>query len=299
VTEVSVRRLRVTGGELAYVETGSTEAPPVVLLSGGFTSSFFWRSLVQLFSPFLRVLVPDPPGSDWSYAEPDAEGWPARHARAVRELLDHLGIDRFALGGHGPGGAIAQVLALDGGVEALLLMDTVASGAPPAPVIRSLRDALAAGGPVDPEAWARALLEAGTVRPERRSANVVEAYRRPFAGGDGRERLTRVVASYDASDVAGLEPRLAALDFPALVLWGEEDAFVPPSVAERVGEVLPRAAVALLPGCGHLLLEDAAETVAPLVFGWLRSRYLKLEHRHEGGPVTVSLGRRPPGEEGP
>jgi len=63
--------------------------------------------------------------------------------------------------------------------------------------------------------------------------------------------------------------------------------------------VLPRASVALLPGCGHFLLEDATETVAPLMFQWLRSQYLKVEHRHEpAGPVTVYLGRRPPGEGG-
>ncbi len=28
------------------------------------------------------------------------------------------------------------------------------------------------------------------------------------------------------------------------------------------------------------------------------SQYLKVEHRHETGPVTVFLGRRPPGEGG-
>ena len=32
------RRVRVPSGELAVVEAGDPEAPPVVLLSGGFTS---------------------------------------------------------------------------------------------------------------------------------------------------------------------------------------------------------------------------------------------------------------------
>jgi hypothetical protein len=49
-----------------------------------------------------------------------------------------------------------------------------------------------------------------------------------------------------------------------------------------------------LPGCGHFLLEDAPETVAPLMFQWLRSQYLGISHGHEEGPVTVTLGRRPP-----
>jgi hypothetical protein len=55
--------------------------------------------------------------------------------------------------------------------------------------------------------------------------------------------------------------------------------------------------VALLPGCGHLILEDAPETVGPLIFEFLRSRYLGAPHTHTGGPVAVDLGRRPPDKE--
>lgn len=88
------------------------------------------------------------------------------------------------------------------------------------------------------------------------------------------------------------EARLSGLEIPALVIWGEDDAVVDVSNAERLGDLLPMAAVALLPGCGHHVLADAPETVASLVFQWLRSRYLRIEHRHESGPVVVELGRR-------
>jgi hypothetical protein len=47
-------------------------------------------------------------------------------------------------------------------------------------------------------------------------------------------------------------------------------------------------------------LEDAPERVGPILFQWLRTKYLKVEHRHEpdAGPIAVTLGRRPPGEGG-
>lgn len=291
------RRVVVPGGQMAFVEAGDPEAPPVVLLSGGFTSSFLWRDLVPMFSPFLRVIAPDLLGSGDSVAEPAADLTLAAHTRTVRALLERLGIERFALAGHGHGGGVAQLVAQDAGVEALLLVDSIAFDAWPAPGVRALRETLARGGRVDPEGWVRAMVEAGTSRSERRSPEVIAGYTRPFAGADGLERLARVAASFDGEGLSGSEPRLAALDVPALVLWGEDDPFVPAEMAERLGEVLPRAAVALLPGCGHLLLEDAFETVAPLMFRWLQSQYLKLEHRHEGGPVTVTLGRRPPEED--
>ena len=71
---------------------------------------------------------------------------------------------------------------------------------------------------------------------------------------------------------------------------------LPAELAERLGDALPWSSVALLPGCGHFLLEDAPETVGPLIVQWLRTRYLQLPqaHAHEGGAVTVELGRRPP-----
>jgi hypothetical protein len=48
--------------------------------------------------------------------------------------------------------------------------------------------------------------------------------------------------------------------------------------------------VALLPGCGHLVMEDAPDTVVGLVSQFLRRQYLKEEHGH-GGPVRVFLER--------
>jgi hypothetical protein len=53
--------------------------------------------------------------------------------------------------------------------------------------------------------------------------------------------------------------------------------------------------VALLPGCGHFVGEDAWQTVGPLLYEFLRLRYLKDAHGHvEPGPVPVFLERPPP-----
>ena len=78
------------------------------------------------------------------------------------------------------------------------------------------------------------------------------------------------------------------------MLWGEEDSFLPVALAERLGDVFDGSMVALLPGCGHLVTEDAPQTVAPLLYEFLRLRYLGESHQHpEGptGPVPVFLHR--------
>jgi pimeloyl-ACP methyl ester carboxylesterase len=298
VTWIDKRRVRVSGGEFAAIDDGDSEAPPVVLLAGGMTSSYAWRRLIPMLSPFMRVIAPDLLGSGDSEAADGADLRLPSHADHVRELLGALGVDRYALVGHGHGGGVAQLIALDGNVDALVLIDAIAFDAWPAPRMRELKARLVELGPEQVDTWLSEMLDAGTKRAQLTTADVHE-YVRPFAGPGGLERFRRVAASFDGEGLTDLEPRLAGLEIPVFILWGEDDTFVLPENAERLADVLPWSSVALLPGCGHFLLEDAADTVAPLIFKWLQRQYMKVEHRHEtdAGPVVVTLGRRPPGEE--
>jgi pimeloyl-ACP methyl ester carboxylesterase len=291
------RRVQTRQGAIAVVDLGDPEAPPLVLLAGTLTSSYLWRNLAPLLASSMRVIAPDLLGSGDSATVDDADLTLRGHAASLREALERLGIERFALVGHADGGGVAQLLALDVPVEALVLIDAIAFDAWPPDAIRDLRRAIDGGEEIDAPSRARELLATGVSHHERLSESDLDAYVAPFEGPDGGRRFRRAIASLDGHGLTGLEPRLASLDVPALVMWGEDDAFVDPGVAERLGDVLPRASVALLPGCGHLLLDDATETVVPLLFQWLRSSYLGVEHRHETGPIAVEIGRRPMGED--
>jgi len=288
-----VRRVVVSGGELAVVEAGDEENPAVVLLAGGLRSSHLWRNLVPLLAPWMHVLAVDLLGSGASDSPPGADLRLPAHAGYVREALRALGIGRFAVVGHGHGGGVAQLVALGGGADALVLLDSIAFDAWPGPAIAELRERSGTFDRAAVETWLRVAVGTGTSHPDRLSEQDVEGYLAPFAGEDGVERFERVVASLDGVGLVGLEQRLAELEIPALVLWGEEDRFLPAKLAERLGDALPMATIALLPGCGHLVLDDAPETVAPLIFQYLRSRYLGTPHVHDAGTVTVQLGRPP------
>jgi len=299
VTWTEKRRARVEGSELAFVDAGDPEAPTVVLLHGHLTSSFVWRHLVPMLAPWMRVIAPDLPGRGDSGIAGDADLSLGGQVRTVRALLAALHVGRFAAIGHASGGGIAQLLAVDGGVEALVLVDTIAFDAWPSDRMRDIQRGLPIADEARVQAWVRGAFDVGMSHRDRLSDADLDEYLRSFRGEEGVRTFVRVLSALDGRGLEGLEPRLAALEIPVLVLWGDEDAFVDVGLAERLGDVLPRASVALLPGCGHFLLEDAPDTIAPLMFQWLRSQYLKVEHRHEvAGPVTVYLGRRPPGEGG-
>jgi pimeloyl-ACP methyl ester carboxylesterase len=287
-------RARLDAGEIAFVDEGDPAAPAVVLLSGGLTSSYLWRQLVPLLSPFMRVIAPDLLGSGDSESPEGADLGLEAHTRNVRALLEHLGVERSAVAGHGRGGGIAQLVAVAGGVDALILIDSVAFDAWPSETIVELRDGLDGVDDGFIRSWFERLFEMGMGHRDRLSDADLHEYLRPFAGPGGAERFMRVARALDGRGLVGLETQLETLEIPSIILWGEDDAFLPAELAERLGDALPMSSVALLPGCGHFLLEDAPDTVVPLIFQWLRRMYLGVPHGHEEGPVTVQLGRRPP-----
>jgi pimeloyl-ACP methyl ester carboxylesterase len=88
---------------------------------------------------------------------------------------------------------------------------------------------------------------------------------------------------------------LAALEIPALLLWGEDDDVVPVAVGEELNDAIPTSTLGVVPGCGHDLLAEAAPTIAPMILEYLRARYLRAPHAHaDEGIVRIQLERRPP-----
>ncbi|MGN6586067.1 MAG: alpha/beta fold hydrolase [Solirubrobacterales bacterium] len=93
---------------------------------------------------------------------------------------------------------------------------------------------------------------------------------------DHYDRRTRkaVLALYRATDDPGgmsqaLSRLFADRDVPALVIWGEGDAYLPSSYAARQREAFPSADVHVLPASGHWPFADAPETVERLLTEFL------------------------------
>ncbi|HEY6568139.1 MAG TPA: alpha/beta hydrolase [Actinomycetota bacterium] len=281
-------------GELAYLDEG--DGPVVLLLHGFPTSSALWREFVPLLAGRFRVIAPDLMGSGDSLPAEGSSLDLAAHAAAIRSLLTHLDVDRFAAVGHGEGGGVAQLLALDGsGVDALVLIDSVAFDAWPSIEIRDAQQ----HRPMTPaivETTVRSVFDAGMAHGERLPDEVFDAYLRPWRTDDGAARFVRVLAGIDGQGLEGREDELGAIGFPVLILWGEDDPSLPVAVAERLNDAMPSSTLGLLPGCGHLLPEEAPETIGPMIAGYLRARFLMEPHGHDHneGVVMLQLERRPP-----
>ena len=160
VSWIEKSRARLSVGEIAFVDAGDPEAPAVLLLSGGFTSSYVWRHLVPMLSPFMRAIAPDLLGSGRLRVaggrRPAARAAREHHARAAGAPRDRTVRRRRSR----PRRRDRAARRARRGREALVLIDSIAFDAWPSPSIAELRERV----DVDPafiRSWFDGFFDAG------------------------------------------------------------------------------------------------------------------------------------------
>ena len=274
------RTVDVGGHAMAYVDEGS--GPPVLLVHGNPTWSFYYRSLLRALPPLgLRAIAPDHIGMGRS-DKPSTAQYPHTLSRRVADFgafVDSLGLSEpVSLVVHDWGGAIALAWAVDhvDRVDKLLVLNTGAFPIPPGKrlpwslsaarlplvgdvAVRRLnafsRGALVMGtGRRWLDAEARAGLLAPYDTPEHRVA--VAEFVRDIPRGPGDPAY---------AVLARTESRLHLLrDKPAVVCWGMQDPVFDGVVLDHLLHFLPQAEVHRYADAGHYVLEDAADRIVPL-----------------------------------
>ena len=290
------RRVATSGGELAVIDIG--DGPALLLLHGFPLSSFQWRAFIPHLAPKFRVIAPDLLGAGDSDKPQDPDHLRIRpQAAAMRELLDALDVDRYAVVGAGVGGGIAQRLAVDHtGAEAMVLMNCPAFDMwPSEDARRAAARPRSSWSETLAMAMQRTAFDLGMRHRSRLSEDALGEYLRPYSGPEGAEAFFRGVMSIDGTGLEDMAQVLPLLECPTLILWGEDESFYPPEAPDRLSEAIMSSTLGLLPGCGHFVTEDAADTLVPMIFEYLRAKYLGQTHGHSdpSGAVLVQLERRP------
>jgi len=278
------QRAQVGDAQVAYLDEG--EGPPVLLLHGCPFSAFVWRHVIIELRSRFRCLAPDllglgdtetPDGADWHL--------PAQ-AAAVLGLLDELGLDQVAVVGHDHGGAIAQLIAAHhpDRVGALVLADAEAyenwPSAEELPFVRATQ--LPVLGRLLLWGWSRrppfrwALASGKAVHnPAVLTDELVGGYIAANLATPRRRTKTRRFLAVQL-DPANQAHTLAAVDGlrhfqrPTLIVWGGEDVHFPPHWGQRLHADIPGAQrLEILPGAGHLLMEEQPRRFAGLLADFL------------------------------
>src|SRR3954452_6617084 len=253
-----------------FRSAGDPADPAVLLVHGYPASSHMWGpSLAAIAERGLYAVAPDLPG--FGDSEPDRPGTWERHVEVLEALREAEALGRVALVGHDWGGLIGLRWACDhaDAVWAVVASDT---GFFPAGRWHGMADAMRTPGQGE-QLVDGMTLEAFTGMLGSISSGIgpedAREYFKAFADEPRRRGQLELYRSGEFSKLEPYDGRLAALGVPFLALWGEDDPFAPVAGAQRFAREVPGARVQVIPGTGHFLYEDAPETAAQALAGFL------------------------------
>ncbi len=256
--------------QIAWTRAGS--GPPVVFCHGMPFSSRVWAPFADALVDRFTVHLWDLPGYGRSSKHPRHPVHAGIHARVLRALLDHWGLDRPHVVAHDLGGLVSlRAHLVEGATYAsLFLVDVVAIPPSGSPFFRFVQDnpALLAGLPdYVHEAIVRAYV--GNAAHRGLDDDELDALVEPWTGAQGQPAFYRQIADYDLALLEENEKRLGDLDLPVRVLWGTEDAWIPIETGRRFAGLVPEASLTEVPGAGHLMQYDAPVALATALRDWL------------------------------
>jgi len=271
-----------TAGSLAAL--GAEPVGTLLCVHGNPTWSYLWRSVLRTSvevaaagGPAWRVVAVDQLDMGFSERTGVQRGLPQRVAD-LGALTDELGLTGPVVTlGHDWGGVVSLGWAVDHpdlvvGVTTCNTAVHQPDDAPiPAPLRLALRPQLLGRATVVTPAFLETTLAIAHPRLDR---PVADAYRAPYRGAARRGGVGGFVADIPVDAAHPSAPELdriaagvAALEVPALLMWGPRDPVFLERYLDDLVERLPQADVHRFEGAGHLLPDDA--DVAGTVFDWL------------------------------
>ena len=267
-----LRRAAIPGFTMPYLEGGSGD--PLVLVHGFGGDKDNFTRVARFLTTHFHVVAPDLPGFGEAGRDPDADYHISAQVERLHRFLEPLCLGRVHLGGNSMGGFIAMQYAATypDAVRSLWLLDAAGTRAATDTVL--LRDYRATGELpllVRSEADFPALVAAVMQRVPWTPPSLRRALgRRAAADFPLHSRIFRQIGLESPT----LEPSLAAIAVPALIVWGREDRILSPAAAPVLNGLLRNSAVVLMKDTGHLPMIERPRATARDYLEFIRTRTL-------------------------
>lgn len=256
--------VRVNGVLLHYRVDGRADAPALVLVNSLGTDRRIWDDVIGHLSSQYRVLsydkrghgLSDTPGGDYSLDN---------HLDDLEGLLNHVGIERFALAGVSVGGLISMGFALRAPerLTSLILCDT-APKVGDAAMWNARAEAVRVKGLA---AIADDVMERWfSPGFRKKKPDELAGWRNLFlrTSPDGYAATCATLRDTDLTD------RIGAIAARTLVVAGEDDGATPVPLVQACAEAILGARFELLHGVGHIPSIEQPTKLAALISDFLK-----------------------------
>lgn len=274
------RILRIRGRRVHLLACG--EGPPLLLLHGAGGGCANWYGVLSALSRDFRVIAPDLPGFGFSDRIPADFPLGVAAAEWAAALMGHMRLPACPVVGTSFGGLVALRLAERSPQFAskLVVIDSVGLGRElpwqvRVAALRILAPLLSHGGGRSSATVFKHLLvsDAARIPPVQRAALVdyLRASDRAGASGTVARTLHLFAGPRGQREVIGADV-LCKIDVPVLVVWGDEDGFLPESHARDAAEHLPEGHLRMVEHAGHSPNWEAPEALLDAILAFLDRR---------------------------
>ena len=268
------------GQRIHYRDQGKRDGPAIVLLHGSNSSLQTWEPLVERLGGTYRIVTLDLPGHGLTGGTPDKDYGADGMGEAIDVVAAKLRLDRFVLGGNSMGGWVAwrYALANPGRIDALLLIDAAGmplrkgEKAPPSNIgFRVLEYPFGRwlATQITPRALVEESLRGSVEKKAIVDAAMIDRYWELLRFPGNRE-ATVLRARMDREPA--MAARVGEIKAPTLILFGDGDRLINPTAAQSFNERIAGSEVVLLPGVGHLPMEEAPDATATAIADFLTRR---------------------------
>jgi pimeloyl-ACP methyl ester carboxylesterase len=274
-----LKRMVIDGTPVNYVDVGSGDEEPVILVHGLGGQWQNWLENIPRLALDRRVVAVDLPGFGLT-PEPDDEkiSIPG-YGRCVNALCDKLGLGRINLVGNSMGGFVAAEVAIQFPERVGRLVLVSAAGISSAetlqaPILTFGRVATAIA--TNTVARHRRLAS----RPVTRHLSLALVARHPRllkpdfayegffkgAGKPGFDNALRASLEYDFRD------RLPDVKVPTLIVWGEKDSIIPVRDADEFERLIDDSRKLVMKDTGHIPMAERPVTFNDVLVEFLAER---------------------------
>ena len=257
---------------------------PLLLIHGLMTSSYSWRYVMGRLANEYQIIAPDLPGAGRSDQPADRSYHPERLAEWIGEFQRAVGIRGCLTIGNSLGGYLCMRLALrDPG--AISRLTNIHSPGLPTARMWALRCGFAVPGLVnaverrilaDPDRWAHHYVH--YFDETLKSLEEARVYGSALATPAGAACFLRYLR--ETCDVSAcrqfaqtLERRLndrKPFPIPLQLIYSRQDPMVPPSIGQRLKQLIPDARLAWMNDTSHFAHVDTPDRLLDLVLPFLK-----------------------------
>lgn len=252
------RYITLGGHRHRYVESGKAEQT-MLLLHGISSSLHFYDQVIPALSESFRVIALDLLGFGLSDKPRNKSYSLELYASLIHEFLEKTGSlnGKLSATGHSMGGKylLASAILYPGIYTNLVLSNTDGFIHVPAaarviglPGVRNILKNVLTRESVSEKMFASAFLNVKSVNAESYRKNLTIS--RDPDSFDTVMALNRNLMKLDMSRT-GLRSRLGEIKVPVLIIWGDQDKYFSPLIAESVKNELPSSRLVMFEECGH------------------------------------------------